>query len=75
MLVNAFRTTIFPYIVQLGVILFVFSIVSAAYSMFRKPNWQDFIDKFKSAIIAYACVRGAFAIVAFIDKIINGIKL
>lgn len=75
MLVDAFKSTIFPYIVQLGVILFVFSICSAAYSLFRKPNWQEFIDKLKAALIAYACVRGAFAIVSFIDKIINNIRL
>jgi hypothetical protein len=75
MLVDAFKTTIFPYVIQVGVILFVFSIASNAYSLFRTPNWQQFIDKMKAALLAYACIKGAFAIVSFIDKIISGIKL
>lgn len=75
MLVDAFKVSIFPYVVQLAVILFVLAIASNGYALFRTPNWQQFIDKMKAALIAYACVRGAFAIVDFIDKIINNIKL
>ena len=72
MLVNAFKTTIFPYLVQIGVILFVFSVIQNAYTLIRVPNWQQFIDKSKAAVVAYAIVRGAFSIVSFIDKIIEG---
>lgn len=72
MLVEAFKENIFPFLVQIGVILFVFSIIQNAYALIRTPNWQQFIDKSKAAIVAYAIVRGAFAIVAFIDKIIAG---
>jgi|688.fasta_scaffold44566_8 hypothetical protein len=75
MLVDAFRATIFPYMIQLGVILFVFAIVSNGYALFRNPNFQQFIDKMKGAIVAYACIKGAFAIVSFIDKIIDNIKI
>ena len=74
MLVQAFKTAIFPYIIQIGVILFVYSIAANSYSMFRNPNWQQFIDKLKNGVIAYMCIRGAFAIVSFIDKIINNLK-
>lgn len=72
MLVEAFKINIFPYLVQVGVILFVFTIVQNAYTLIRIPNWQQFIDKTKAAITAYAIVKGAFAIVGFIDKIIEG---
>lgn len=75
MLVEAFKEAIFPYITQLAVILLVLSIARSGYSLFRKPDWQQFLDKFKAAIIAYAVVRGSFAIVSFIDKIINSMNL
>lgn len=73
MLVEAFRIHIFPYLVQIGVILFVFSIIQNAYTLIRVPNWQQFLDKSKAAVTAYTIVRGAFAIVSFIDKIIDGV--
>ncbi len=72
MLVQAFKSSIFPYLVQIGVILFVFSIIQNAYMLIRTPNWQQFVDKSKAAIVAYVIVRGAFTIVSFIDKIIEG---
>ena len=75
MLVDAFKSTLFPYIIQVAVILFVYNLSANAYSLFRTPNWQQFIDKFKAAVIAYAVVKGAFSIVGFIDKIINNIKV
>lgn len=75
MLVDAFKSSIFPYVTQLAVIMLVIGISRSGYSLFRKPDWQVFLDKFKAAIIAYAVVRGSFTIVDFIDKIINSMNL
>lgn len=74
MLVQAFRDNIFPYIIQIGIILFVFSICQFAYALYRQPNWQQFFDKFKAAVFGYIVVRGAFVIVNFIDRIIEGMS-
>ncbi|OPZ95105.1 MAG: hypothetical protein BWY74_00071 [Firmicutes bacterium ADurb.Bin419] len=75
MLVDSFKTYIFPYLAQIGLILFVFAVCQSAYSLYRNPDWQKFIDKLKASVIAYAVVKGAFTIAAFIDSIISGIKL
>lgn len=71
MLVEAFKTHIYPHLVEIAVIMFVFSICQYGYSLFKSPNWSQFIEKLKGAIIAYAVVRGAFVIVNFIDKVIK----
>jgi hypothetical protein len=75
MLLNAFQSTIFPYLVQIGAILFGYCIITAAYGLFRQHNFQMFVDKLKAGIIAYMCVKGAFTIVNFINKLIEGIKI
>lgn len=74
MLVKAFRDTIFPYLVQIGVILFVYNLACLSYSTFRHLNLKELLDKLKSYFLAYALVKGSWAIVAFIDKVIDGIK-
>lgn len=71
LLVDAFKKSIFPYVVQIAVICFVFSVSQHAYGLFRNPNWHEFIEKFKSSVVAYAIVRGSFAIVDFLDKILG----
>lgn len=75
MLVDIFRVNIFPYLVQIGVILFVFGIFRMGYNLYRTGNWNTFLDQFKSKIIAYALITGAFTIVNFIDKVIKGFKV
>lgn len=75
MLVDAFKNSIFPYIVQLGVIMFVYSICSCGYSLFRQHNFQQFIDKLKASLLAYIIIRGAFTIVEFVDNIVENINL
>ena len=72
MLVEAFEKNIFPYMIQIGVIFFVFALCQFGYALFRRPDWQQFLDKFKASIFAYALVRGSFVIVNFIDKVIDG---
>lgn len=74
MLVSAFKTSIFPYLVEIGVIMFVYSLCGLGYTMFRRPDFQMLIDKLKGYIFAYMLVKGAFVIVNCIDKIINSIK-
>jgi uncharacterized membrane protein len=74
MLMKAFQANIFPYLIQIGGILFVFTICQHGYSLLRSSNWQQFIDKFKAALVAYAIVRGAFAILSFIDNVIGSMK-
>lgn len=71
MLVDAFRSKIFPYVVQVAVIFFVLSVAQYGYGLYRDPNWQKFFDKFKAAIFGYAVVTGAFTIVGFIDQIMQ----
>jgi hypothetical protein len=74
MLVDAFRTSIFPYLCQVGVILLVYSFCTLGYQTLRKPDMQMFIDKFKGYLFAYLLIRSAFVIVNFIDKVIDNIK-
>lgn len=74
MLVEAFRLKIFPYMIQIGKVLFVFAVCQFAYALYRQPNWQQFFDKFKAAVFGYGIVRGAFVIVTFIDKVINSMQ-
>ena len=74
MLSEAFKTQIYPYFIELAMILFAIAIAKASYEIFRKPNWQQFIDRIKSSIIAYAFVKGAYAIISFIDKLIDGMN-
>lgn len=71
MIVDAFRDSIYPYMVQLAVVFFVFALCQFAYALFRRPDWQQFLDKFKGAVFGYAVVRGAFAILLVIDNIID----
>jgi len=74
MLVEAFRTSIFPYLVEIGVVMFVYSLCGLGYTMFRRPDFQMLVDKLKGYIFAYMLVKGAFVIVNFIDKVIDKVK-
>jgi hypothetical protein len=74
MMVKAFQTSIFPYLVEIGVILFVYSIISLGYTMFRKPDFQNLVERLRGYIVAYMLVKGAFVIVNFINRMIDGIK-
>lgn len=74
MLLNAFQTTIFPYFVQIGSILFVYSMICLGYRTFRSPSMKELVDGLKGYTFAYCLVKGAFTIIHFIDKIIDGIK-
>lgn len=75
MLVEAFKSTIFPYFIQLSKILFVYTIALAAYSVMKTSNWQKLLDSFKVCIVGYMISSGAFTILDFIDKIIKTIKV
>jgi len=74
MLVEAFKTSIFPYLVEIGVVMFVYSLCGLGYTMFRRPDVQMLVDKLKGYIFAYMLVKGAFVIVNFIDKVISKIQ-
>jgi hypothetical protein len=74
MLVQAFKEHIFPYMVEIAVILFVFSLCQSGYILFRSPNYQQFIDRLKACVLAYLTVKGSFQIVSFCDKALEGIK-
>jgi hypothetical protein len=75
MLVNAFKANVFPYLVQIGVILLVYSLCQSGYSLYRDPNWQKFLDKLKASLVAYATVKGSWVIVSFFDKLIDGLRV
>lgn len=74
MLLAAFKDSIFPWLIQVGAILFIFSVCQHAYALYRNPNWQQFWDKFKAALFAYIIVRSSFIILAFIDNLCNNLK-
>jgi len=74
MLVEAFKNNIFPYLIEIAVIMFVYSICGLSYGMFRRPDFQMLIEKLKGYIFAYMLIKGAFVIVNFIDKIILKIQ-
>jgi uncharacterized membrane protein len=74
MLVKAFQDHIFPYMVEIAVILFVFSLCQNGYALFRSPNYQQFVDRLKASILAYVVVKSGFVIVKFVDAAIDNIK-
>ncbi|MDD4157544.1 MAG: hypothetical protein PHY08_13345 [Candidatus Cloacimonetes bacterium] len=74
MLVEAFKTSIFPYLCQIAVVMFVYSLCGLGYTMFRKPDFQMLIDKLKGYIFAYIIVKGAFVIVNFIDQVVGKLQ-
>lgn len=75
MLLEAFKNTIFPYLVEIGSILFIYSIISSAYTVMRKNDIRELIEKLKSLILGYMLIKGAFVILSFINKIIENMKI
>lgn len=74
-LVDAFKTVVFPVMVEIGSILAVVSLITVAYKVMRVSNWQQAIDKIKTIFLAYAMVKGAFTIISFVDRLIDNIKI
>lgn len=75
MLLEAFRVTIFPYLVEIGAILFIYSIISSGYVVMRKHDLRDLVEKLRCLVIGYMLVRGAFVILSFINKVIDNMKV
>ena len=75
MLLDAFQKTVFPYLIQIGGVLFVYSIIASGYVVMRKHDLRELIEKLKSLVLGYALVKGSFVILAFINKLIEGMKI
>jgi len=75
MLLDAFAKTIFPYMVEIGGILFTYSIIASGYTVMRKHDLRELIEKLKSLILGYMLVKGAFVILSFINKLIENMKV
>ena len=74
MLLEAFKNNIYPYMIQIGKILFIVEAVQLAYMLLREGNWRMFWDKSKAAVSAYIIISGSFAILNFIDKVTANMK-
>jgi hypothetical protein len=75
MLLDAFEKTIFPYLVQIGGILFIYSIICSSYIVMRKHDIKELVEKLRSLVIGYMIIKGAFVILAFINKLIESMKV
>lgn len=74
-LVDAFKQSIFPVMLEVAAIFTITSIVKEMYKVLRVSNWQQAINRMKDIFIAYGVIRGAFSILAFIDRIIENVKI
>ena len=75
MILSAFEKTIFPYLVQIGGILFIYSIIASGYVVMRKHDMRELVEKLRSLIVGYALVKGGFVILAFINNLIDNMKM
>ncbi len=75
MLLDAFQKTIFPYFVEIGGILLVYSIIASGYIVMRKHDIKELVEKLRSLILGYMLVKGAFVILEFINKLIDNMKI
>jgi len=74
-LVEPFRQHILPILVEIGMIMFIYSIVALGYTQIRRPDIQHLIERLKGLIFGYLLVKGAYIFVMYINKIIDGIKV
>jgi len=74
-LVEAFKQSIFPVMLEIGTILTITSVIREMYKVMRISNWQQAITRMKDIFIAYAIVKGAFTLLDFIDSLIENIKI
>jgi len=75
MLLDAFEKTIFPYLVQIGGILFIYSIIASGYVVMRKHDMRELVEKLRALVVGYTLVKGGFVILAFINKLIENMKV
>lgn len=74
-LVDPFRQHILPILIEIGMIMFIYSTISLGYSQIRRPDIQHLIEKLKGLIFGYLLVKGAYIFVMYINQIIDGIKV
>jgi len=74
-LVEPFRQHILPILIEIGMIMFIYSIVALGYTQIRRPDIQHLIERLKGLIFGYLLVKGAYVFVLYINKIIDGIKV
>jgi len=69
MLLEPFERSIYPFLVEIGGMMFVYSFCKLGYRHFRHPDWKVLIDGIYGTFIAYGIIKGAFVAL----KISNGI--
>lgn len=74
-LVDPFRQHILPILIEIGMIMFIYSIVTLGYNQIRRPDIQQLIEKLKGLIFGYLLVKGSYVFVMYINQIIDGIKV
>lgn len=74
-LVDPFSQHILPILIEIGMIMFIYSVVTLGYSQIRRPDVQNLIEKLKGLIFGYLLVKGGYVFVMYINKIIDNIKI
>jgi len=73
MLVEPFHTSIYPIMVQIAMIMVLYSISVLGYSQIRRPDVAQMVEKLRGLLFGFLLVKCSYIIVMFINNTVDKI--
>lgn len=75
MLVEPFRQNILPILVQIGMVMVIYSVTILGYNQIRRPDVAMMVEKLRGYLFGFVLVKASYLIVMFINNSIDKIVL
>jgi uncharacterized protein (DUF697 family) len=75
MLVEPFKQSILPILVQIGMVMVIYSVTILGYNQIRRPDVAQMVEKLRGYLFGFLLVKGSYLMVMFINNTIDKIVL
>jgi|GEM_PF-2725378 len=75
MLVEPFHTSVYPILVQIAMVMVLYSVCVLGYTQIRRPDVAQMVEKLRGLLFGFLLVKCSYLIVMFINNTIDKIVI